>query len=72
MVLSPFCDGKKVHQQTLKKKKKQTLKSVSETCSCLVRIHIVVCPFLSDPWILVLCPLEMHMMASSLADSLEE
>ena len=67
MVLSPFCDGEKVHQQTVKNnKKKKTLKSVSETCTCLVRIHVLVCPFLSDPWIFVLCSLEMHMIASSL------
>ena len=47
-------------------KKKKTLRSVSETCTCLVRIHVLVCPFLSDPWIFVLCSLEMHMIASSL------
>ena len=51
MVPAPPRDGRKVHRKSRK--------SVSETCSYLVGLHILVCPFVSDPRILVFYSLEM-------------
>ena len=73
MVLLPFCDGKKVHQQTLKNERKKRSRD-SSLCVKRVRARCTrarVCPLLSEPWSLRLCPLEMHAVASSLSDSPE-